>query len=135
MDTIQAAVLMAKLDIFQSEIKLRQDIAEKYNLFLRNVNSVTIPYIEKFNTSVYAQYTIQVENRSIFQEKLKEASVPTAIHYPIALNKQPCFSSNSQEFPVANKVSKKVISLPIHPYLDEQGQECVINSVVNSIHI
>lgn len=125
LDTLQAAVLLAKLEIFEEEIKLRQEGAEKYTNMLKNY--VTTPYIEPFNTSVYAQYTIQVDQRDQVQAKLKEAGVPTTVHYPIPLHKQPIFSEYSEcKLSVAEAVASRVLSLPMYPYLRDDEIEFVV---------
>jgi UDP-2-acetamido-2-deoxy-ribo-hexuluronate aminotransferase len=130
LDTIQAAVLLAKFEVFPEEIKLRMEIGNRYSELLKD--KVTVPYIEPFNTSAYAQYTIQIENRDLIQAKLKEARIPTAVHYPIPLHLQPVFSFlNQQEgsFPVAENLAKRVLSLPMHPYLTKEQQKTVISAL------
>lgn len=116
-DTIQAAVLLAKLVVFPEEMELRQQIAAEYSRLLSS--RVVTPYIEAFNQSAFAQYTLQVENRSYFQEQLTKAGIPTAVHYPVPLSQQPIFADQyrSCDYPMVEEVSTKVISLPMHPYL------------------
>jgi UDP-2-acetamido-2-deoxy-ribo-hexuluronate aminotransferase len=127
LDTIQAAILLAKLEIFDEEFKLRGEIGAKYTEELKNV--VTTPYIADHNTSVYAQYTIQVNNREQVQAKLKEVEIPTAVHYPIPLNLQPVFAHLNQlegSLPIAEKIAKRVMSLPMSPYLSLKQQQSII---------
>jgi UDP-2-acetamido-2-deoxy-ribo-hexuluronate aminotransferase len=119
MDTIQAAILLAKLDIFPGEIKLRQMVANKYNELL-NDRFIT-PFIETNNTSVYAQYTILTEDRKKVQKALIAQNIPTAVHYPVPLNQQPIFKQKVN-LPITERISKQVISLPMHPYLKESEQ-------------
>ncbi|MBH8258051.1 UDP-2-acetamido-2-deoxy-3-oxo-D-glucuronate aminotransferase, partial [Pseudomonas aeruginosa] len=88
LDTLQAAILLPKLEIFEEEIALRQKVAAEYDLSLKQVGIGT-PFIEVNNISVYAQYTVRMDNRESVQASLKAAGVPTAVHYPIPLNKQP----------------------------------------------
>ena len=126
-DTIQAAVLLAKMDIFEQEVAARAEIGKRYSELLADV--VTVPYIEEGNTSVYAQYTIQVDNRDHFTSKLKEADIPTAVHYPIPLNRQPALKQDDISIPVSDRLSERVVSLPMHPYLDEVEQNMVVESV------
>jgi UDP-2-acetamido-2-deoxy-ribo-hexuluronate aminotransferase len=131
LDTLQAAILLAKLEIFEEEVELRATIGARYTKVLKDI--VTTPFIESFNSCVYAQYTIQVDNREKIQEKLKVAGIPTAVHYPIPLNLQPVFSYLQQgegSFPVAEKVARRVMSLPMSPYLNEEHQ----NEITNQIH-
>ena len=127
LDTLQAAILLPKLKVFPEEIELRQGVAKRYNeLFFRHSgegrNPIT-PFIEAHNTSVYAQYTIQVERREQVQAKLSEAGMPTAVHYPIPLNKQPAVADGYVKLPVGDAVAEKVMSLPMHPYLNKNDQE------------
>ena len=88
----------------------------------------TAPYIEPHNTSVFAQYTIQVSDRERLVDHLRDAGIPTAVHYPIDLNRQPVFISEKQ-FPVSERTSAAVLSLPMHPYLKQEEQEKVVNAL------
>lgn len=127
-DTIQAAILLAKLEVFVEEIKLRQEIGARYTELLRN--RVLTPYIESFNTSVYAQYTIQVDNRDSVQEKLKRVGVPTAVHYPIPLHKQPIFSNYFDcKLPFSEVAATRVLSLPMGPYLKTKDMELIMQAL------
>lgn len=128
LDTIQAAILLAKLEIFDQEVVLREQIGARYTEALQDI--ITTPFIADCNTSVYAQYTVQVDNRSELQAKLQENGIPTAVHYPIPLNLQPVFAHLNQpegSFPIAEKIAKRVMSLPMHPYFNEKMQSAVIN--------
>ena len=120
LDTLQAAILLPKLDIFSEEIVLRQKVAETYQLLLNEAGVLTTPYIESHNFSVYAQYTIRVDDRAAVQVKLKGNGIPTAVHYPIPLNKQPAVVDKYAKLPVGDDVAEQVMSLPMHPYLSEQ---------------
>ena len=140
LDTLQAAILLPKLEIFAEEVQLRHKVAAKYqDLFLAlsvpSVDSVakkiTLPFIEEHNTSVYAQYTIQVDNRDQVQAKLNEAGIPTAVHYPIPLNKQPAVADKNVQLPIGDAVAEKVMSLPMHPYMTEADQQKVVVSLMN----
>jgi UDP-2-acetamido-2-deoxy-ribo-hexuluronate aminotransferase len=120
MDTLQAAVLLAKMEIFSDEMETRARIAGRYDELLGD--AVQTPYIEAHNTSVYAQYTVQVDQRGAVQNKLQENGIPTAVHYPVPLHLQPVFSGLNLppgSFPVAESVAKRVLSLPMHPYLTD----------------
>jgi UDP-2-acetamido-2-deoxy-ribo-hexuluronate aminotransferase len=128
LDTLQAAVLLPKLAIFEEEINLRQQVATRYaTIFTGDVQQlmtpIVLPYIEPHNTSVYAQYTIRLQNRDAVQEKLKQAGIPTAVHYPIPLNKQPAVSDSSVNLPEGDEASEQVISLPMGPHLTESDQQ------------
>ena len=87
---------------------------------------ITPPHIASGNTSVYAQYTILVNNREEVIARFKEADIPTAVHYPIPLNKQPALQTSEFELSVAEELSDKVMSLPMHPYLSEVDQDRVV---------
>ncbi|WP_430303102.1 UDP-2-acetamido-2-deoxy-3-oxo-D-glucuronate aminotransferase, partial [Pseudomonas aeruginosa] len=117
LDTLQAAILLPKLEIFEEEIALRQKVAAEYDLSLKQVGIGT-PFIEVNNISVYAQYTVRMDNRESVQASLKAAGVPTAVHYPIPLNKQPAVADEKAKLPVGDKAATQVMSLPMHPYLD-----------------
>lgn len=136
MDTIQAAILLAKLELFDDEVAARARIGERYTELLRD--SVVTPYITPENTSVYAQYTVQVDKRDDVQKKLKEQGIPTAVHYPVPLHLQPAFAGLNQSegsFPIAEACAKRVMSLPMHPYLVEAEQQMIVNAVSSSSEI
>jgi len=185
LDTVQAAILLAKLDILDDELALRQQIAERYNTLLtpfatpspsreapppsslrgapptsssrgasplpslrgasatkQSITATTttppsrhceersdaeiqpssaamqLPHLESHNTSAWAQYTIQVPNRQRVQEQLKAAGIPTAVHYPIPINQQPAVADPAANLPVGDAIARRVVSLPMHPYLD-----------------
>lgn len=131
LDTLQAAVLLAKLEIFDEEVKRRAEIGVRYSEKLQQANVIT-PYIDKDNMSVYAQYTIQVKNREEVQGKLKEAGIPTAVHYPIPLNLQPVFEELNQpegSFPVAEKIARRVMSLPMSAWLSDEDMSEVVKGL------
>lgn len=132
LDTLQAAVLLEKLKIFPYEIEQRNRIGELYTKMLSDSRIVT-PFITPQNTSVYAQYTIQVENRNRLQEKLSIINIPSAVHYPVPLHKQPALAQDSCDLAVSEMVSQKVISLPMHPYLNGDEQKRVAEAVLDSI--
>ncbi|EXB86720.1 DegT/DnrJ/EryC1/StrS family aminotransferase [Acinetobacter sp. 272263] len=126
LDTIQAAILLPKLEILDDEMQARQKVAEVYNQLFSQAGIQTTPYLEPHNTSAWAQYTIQVDNRADVQEKLKAQGIPTAVHYPIPLNKQPAVADASVSLPVGDTIANKVMSLPMHPYLSIDAQKKII---------
>ena len=136
LDTIQAAVLLAKLDTFPHEVEARAKIGAAYSdLLSEKCPAVTTPWIAPHNTSVYAQYTIEVENRDEVQARLREIGVPTAVHYPTPLHTQPAFSSLGKrvgDFPIAEAAAKRVMSLPMHPFL-ESGYAEVVDALVRAL--
>jgi dTDP-4-amino-4,6-dideoxygalactose transaminase len=121
LDTLQAAILLAKFAIFPEEIDLRQEVARRYNEFL--AGSVTTPEIPEGCKSAWAQYSILVRDsaeRSDLMAKLKEAGIPTAIYYPKPLHRQTAFSGlgyKEGDFPVSEDCARRIFSLPMHPYL------------------
>jgi dTDP-4-amino-4,6-dideoxygalactose transaminase len=136
LDTMQAAVLIEKLKIFEDEVAARNQVAERYARDLGNV--VTVPHVAAGNTSVWAQYTIRLPHgdREGFAAALKAEGVPTAIYYPKSMHQQTAY----REFPVADgglpvseKLSSDVISLPMHPYLDEATQARVVSAVRSAV--
>lgn len=132
LDTLQAAILLAKLEIFDEEVSRRESIGEKYTAMLKNASSVTTPYIAEGNTSVFAQYTIRTKERDKLQEKLKEAGIPTTVHYPIPLNMQPMFSYLFQEkgsVPVAEQAAQEVLSLPMSAWVQDEDMETIVKTV------
>lgn len=132
LDTMQAAVLLAKLTIFDEEVRLRAEAGARYTKLLADMPNITTPYIEPYNTSVYAQYTIRVPNRAQLQQKLKAAGIPTAVHYPIPLNQQPMFSyldKGTGSVPVAEKAAEEVLSLPMSAWVKEEGMKKIAEAV------
>lgn len=128
LDTIQAAILLAKMSIFEEEMALRQEVAGRYNSLLSSAG-ITPPTILPHNRSAFAQYTIQVENRAELQEALKAQGIPTAVHYPIPLNKQPAVADNKILLPIGDQVAERVMSLPMHPYLTEVEQKQIVDAL------
>lgn len=116
LDTIQAAILLPKLEILNDEMQARQKVAKTYTKLFHEAGIDTTPFIKEGNISAWAQYTIQIDNRKAVQDKLKKADIPTAVHYPIPLNKQPAVASD-KVLPVGDKIAERVMSLPMHPYM------------------
>ncbi|WP_346355410.1 DegT/DnrJ/EryC1/StrS family aminotransferase [Azotosporobacter soli] len=130
MDTLQAAILLAKLEVFEDEIERRAKIAQNYTELLHDL--VVTPHIEADCSSVYAQYTVLVDNREELQERLQTAGIPTAVHYPIPLHLQPVFAYLNQgegAYPIAETIAKKVMSLPMSPYLTERDQLTTVKKI------
>ena len=130
LDTLQAAILLAKFDIFTEEVEKRADIGNRYSAMIQEqCRDIVTPFIEKRNSSVYAQYTIQVNNRTRVQEKLKEKGIPTAVHYPVPLHKQPVFMDQNVSMPISEVLSERVLSLPMHPLLDIETQQMIVTAL------
>jgi len=133
LDTLQAAILLAKMDIFEDEIQSRIEIGGRYTTLINeNCPAVTPPYVDEQNTSVYAQYTVLVENREQLLQQFKQAGIPTAVHYPVPLNKQPALQTDEYDLAIADSLSEKVISLPMHPYLRMQDQQAVVEILIKA---
>ncbi len=121
LDTLQAAVLIEKLKHYNTDIARRQSVAKKYDEYL--ADHTTIPFVEEYNTSVWAQYSIRVKNRDTIQKALKEKGIPTAVHYPKPLHLQECFKylkHTKGDFPISERVSQEIMSLPMNPYLNQE---------------
>lgn len=131
MDTLQAAAMLPKVKIFPDEVEARARIGARYSALLKDV-AVT-PYIAAECTSVYAQYTLQVEDRETVTTRLNEMGIPTAVHYPIPLNQQPAMRDATAQLPVSEAVASKVFSLPMHPYLSESDQDQIVDAVKKAL--
>ncbi|WP_291516634.1 DegT/DnrJ/EryC1/StrS family aminotransferase [Acidovorax sp.] len=129
LDTLQAAILLPKLAVLDEELVLRQEAAGRYARLLGEAGIDTTPWIEPHNISAWAQYTIRVPGRDAVQERLSKAGIPTAVHYPIPLNKQPAVAQPDAKLPVGDAVSAQVVSLPMHPGLSLEGQLRVTNAL------
>jgi UDP-2-acetamido-2-deoxy-ribo-hexuluronate aminotransferase len=138
LDTLQAAILLPKLAVLDEELAQRQRVADTYSELFKchpresgDPSSVALvtPYIEPHNTSAWAQYTIQVPNREALQEHLKQAGIPTAVHYPIPLNKQPAVADVTVKLPVGDAVAQHVISLPMGPHISNQQNEKIVKEI------
>ena len=130
LDTLQAAVLLAKLETLEEELAARQRIGARYSEKL--AGAVKTPKVAPGNTHVYAQYTIQVENREAMQATLKDQGIPTAVHYPVPLNMQPAFAYlglGEGLFPKSDHAAKRVMSLPMDAFLDEATQDRIVAAV------
>lgn len=129
LDTMQATVLMAKMDIFDEEVALRQQVAARYASLLAGVPGLTLPSIPAGHSSVFAQYSIQAENsahRAELLARLGKAGVPTSIYYPVPLHLQPAFAGLGYApgtMPVSEAVAARIFSIPMHPYLTAAVQE------------
>ena len=134
LDTIQAAILIEKLKIFPEEIVLREKVARRYNAALGKSNRIHVPVVIDGAQSTWAQYTIQVPDRAKFQADLKDIGIPTAVYYPIPMSAQKGYAHYpSAPVPVAEKIGKRVVSLPMHPYMDEATQDRIIAAVLESV--
>ena len=133
LDTLQAAILLPKLAILEEEMQLRQQVAQMYAIALQAAG-LAAPFIELHNRSAYAQFTIRIQNRSAVQTALKEAGIPTAVHYPIPLNKQPAVASDAV-LPVGDLVAEEVLSLPMHPYMTQEQVQQVVAALKSALNV
>lgn len=134
LDTIQAAVLLAKLDIFADEIEKRQAVAARYAEGLAGI--ATPPVVIDGAVSAWAQYTIRVTDRDAVAVALKEQGVPTAVYYPVALSDQPAYAHYPRAgngTPVSQALAHDVLSLPMHPYLDAATQDRILAALKEAV--
>ena len=132
LDTLQAAILLTKLAILDEEIAARQKVAECYTTLLSQAGFAATPYVTPHNTSAWAQYTIAVASRETERQRLQDAGIPTAVHYPLPLNRQPAVAEPATRLPVGDAAAQEVLSLPMHPHLDE-GSIAHIVQVLHSV--
>jgi len=136
LDSFQAAVLLAKCDIFEAELNERQQAAENYtNLLSRSNGQLKLPSHDGEYRSAWAQYSILAQNstqRDLLRTKLQEAGIPTAVYYPIPLHLQRAFQDlgyHKGDFPVSEDCCRRIFSIPMHPYLELQQQREVASAI------
>ena len=131
LDAVQAAILDVKLRHFDKEVKLRQEIGQRYSALLSDADVVT-PFVEDGRTSVYAQYSVRAKDRASMVAKLSEQAIPTAVHYPMPLHLQEAFiylGYKAGDFPISERVSEEIMSLPMSPYLTNEQQDFIVNAI------
>jgi len=134
LDTIQAAILIEKFKLFPEEIELREKVARRYNAAFAKSNRIVWPRVIDGAQSTWAQYTLQVPDPKKVQADLKAKGIPTAVYYPIPLNKQRAYAHYpTVPTPISAKLSKTVVSLPMHPYLEPAVQDQIIAAVMQSV--
>ena len=138
LDTLQAAVLLAKLDVFDRELIARGEVANAYNgalLALAKQGQLRLPVLGPGRTSPYAQYTIEVDKRDAVAGLLGERGIPTAVHYPVPIHRQSVFAGaqESTHLPHAEAAAERVLSLPLHPYLSRPAIQRVVRAVEEAI--
>ncbi|NRQ01194.1 DegT/DnrJ/EryC1/StrS aminotransferase family protein [Marinobacterium sp. xm-d-530] len=129
LDTLQASILLPKLAIFADEINQRQKVAQAYETSLQSANAFGLPFVEAHNQSAWAQFTLTSTNRKQVLELLKDRGIPTAVHYPIPLNKQPAVEDLNVDLPVGDQLAESVFSLPMSPYLSQSDQSLVVETL------
>ncbi len=138
MDSLQAAVLLSKLEIFSSELEKREEVSQKYKDLLNHndmLGKIKLPYVERHNISAWAQFTVEVDNREKIQERLFEQGIPTAIHYPVPLYRQPSLFQEGINCPEVENAAKRVLSLPMHPYLKSVTQELIADHFKKAVSV
>jgi UDP-2-acetamido-2-deoxy-ribo-hexuluronate aminotransferase len=132
MDTLQCAVILAKLDTFDWEVEQRIRIGRIYRDMVAEIPGIQAPIVRNDRTCVWAQFTIQTDRREEIVQSLKEVGVPTAVHYPMPVHQQPAYKSAiraAASLAVSEKVSQRVLSLPMHPYMDEATMQTIVHAL------
>jgi UDP-2-acetamido-2-deoxy-ribo-hexuluronate aminotransferase len=138
LDTLQAAILLCKFDIFPQEIEMRQEVAQRYSRLLSET-SLKTPVIPERMVSAWAQYSVLAENytqRRMLLEKLKEFNIPTSVYYPKPLHLQKAFAPlgyKAGEFPVSEDCAERIFSLPMHPYLEAEDQQRIADAIKDAL--
>lgn len=133
LDTMQAAILLPKLAELDEEIAARQQVADRYTRLLNHAGIITTPHIEIHNQSAWAQYTLQVIGREQVQESLKRVGIPTAVHYPLPLNRQPAVADVTAVLPRGDKLADEVMSLPMHRYMLNSQVDMVVRCLHDAV--
>lgn len=134
LDTVQAAILLAKIEVFAEEIAARNALADQYEARLSNI--VTTPRKPEGVVSAWAQYTIRVANRDSVQRQLAEKGIPTAIYYPLPMHLQPAYvayGNGAGSLPISEQLSSEVLSLPMNPYWTPADLDAVCNAIAETI--
>lgn len=140
LDTIQCAILLAKMERYDWEIEQRNRVARRYDEAFKGLDSLdkqfSTPFVHSHNHSVWAQYTLTITNRDLFQKKMTEQQVPTAVHYPMTMPDQPWYKNNTKnphDISISRWASNHVVSLPLYPDMDDKTQDIVIDAVKKSV--
>jgi len=127
-------VLLAKLEVFDAELIARSEAAARYAALLRDV--LQAPQVMPDRTCVWAQYTVEVEDRDMVQQIMTQQGIPTAVHYPVPLHLQPALASlhlPAGAFPVAERAAQRVLSLPMHPYLAPSDTLAIVSALKTAL--
>lgn len=140
LDTIQCAILLAKLERYDWEVEQRQKIASRYTESFAGLEKVdqnfSTPHIKEGNASVWAQYTLTVSNRDLFQKKMTELQVPTAVHYPMTMADQPWYKQNvgsTHDITISRWAAEHVVSIPMYPDMDDKTLNTVVDAVKKAV--
>ncbi len=140
LDTIQCAILLAKLERYDWEVEQRNKIASAFTNAFIGLNKIdpqfSTPHIKNDNVSVWAQYTVTISHRNSFQKKMQELGVPTTVHYPMTMPDQPWYKNNTplkHDITHSRWAADHVISLPMYPDMDNKTQDIIINAVKTAV--
>ena len=133
LDTLQAAILLAKLDILNDEIAARDALAKRYDSGFAGLDALVTPHVADHNRSAWAQYTLRVANRDAVQARLKADGIPTAVHYPLPLSAQPAVADHDANCPHSAEAAREVMSIPMHPYMSDAVAARVIDAVAKGL--
>ncbi len=133
MDTLQCAIVLAKLEVFEEEIHLREEVAKRYHELIGESlpGLQVLPWPGEDRSSVFAQFTLLAEERESLRKHLQAAGIPTAVHYPVPISQQPAYRDYAQahRYPQAERASAQVLSLPMHPRLQAEEQELIVGQL------
>jgi UDP-2-acetamido-2-deoxy-ribo-hexuluronate aminotransferase len=134
LDTLQAAILLPKLDILDEELMLRRQVANRYDQLLGEIDHIVLPTIEAHHGSAWAQYTVRVDGRETLRTRLLDQGVPTAVHYPLPLYDQPALADErSRRLARCSEAAQQVMSLPMSPYLDVGTQKFIVSTLASCV--
>lgn len=139
LDTLQAAILLAKLEIFSEELELRQEVANRYQEILTQCPGIRLPVVPEGCRSAWAEFSVLAQDeshRGRIQARLREAGIPSAVYYPKPLHLQPAFRSlgyQEGDFPSSEEVARRILSLPMHPYLGQEVQEKIAQLIWDAL--
>lgn len=139
LDAMQAAILLVKFKYFEEEVENRNKAACTYSELIKGTGlPITVPVVKPDRTSVFAQYTIRIPGgkRDRVRDILTNKGIPTAIHYPVPLHLQPCFAGLGYKegaFPEAERASKEVLSLPMHPFISKEEQQQIVEAIKEAL--
>jgi len=134
MDTLQCAIVLAKLERFDWEVAERERIGARYSQLLINApRGIVVPAVRNDRTSVFAQYTVRLTDRAAIQKAFTEAGIPTAVHYPVPLHQQPAYRGLGRaDCPISEQMAQQVMSLPMGPDLTDEDQARIVDELVRA---
>jgi len=133
LDTLQAAILLPKLEILEDEVRRRNDVADRYTSLLAGIGLIGTPPAVPGLVSAWAQYTVRVTDRDAVQKQMKQDGIPTMVHYPLPLNRQPAVADAGASLPHTDEAASMVMSLPMHPYLQRDDQDRVVDALARAL--